>query len=139
MAMHVRPPIMMTTLDVERLYALLDSVPLDCAGDVVDFLAEEVDRAEVVEPRRIARNVVTMHSRILFQDNVTGAKEATLVYPGAEDIEAGAISILTPVGSALIGLAEGQSIDFRTPGGQLRKLTAVKILFQPEACGHFDL
>jgi regulator of nucleoside diphosphate kinase len=75
-----------------------------------------------------------MHSRFVFKDESTGeARTVSLVYPGEEDIDDGRISILTPVGAALLGLSEGQSIEWETRIGESRTLTVLRLLSQPSA------
>lgn len=97
-------------------------------------LAEELDRAIVVSADRIPKNVVTMNSRVGYIDESTGAKhEVELVYPGEADPVSGRVSVLAPVGCALLGLAEGQSIDWDFPGGRIHRLRVERILHQPEA------
>jgi regulator of nucleoside diphosphate kinase len=127
------PPITLTADNHERLGRLADAAA-DGMPAEADFLAREVDRAAVVDPARIAPEVVTMNSRFVFRDDASGRDRAvTLVYPEDEDVAAGRISVLTPIGSALIGLAEGQSISWRTRLGERRMLTLLKVAFQPEA------
>src|SRR3954462_568235 len=105
---------------------------------VVDFLGDELDRAELVEPAAIPRDVVTMHSCVRFVDRDTGeARTVTLVYPGEEDSRQGRISVVTPVGGALIGLRAGDTMPWRTPDGRTRRLSVLEVRHQPEAHG-FD-
>ena len=93
-----------------------------------EFLLEEVERARIVEPKDIPPKVVTMGALVGFRDDTTGAERTvSLVYPGEQDIELGRISVLTPVGAALIGLTEGQSITWRTPTGEERSLTVLSV------------
>lgn len=100
---------------------------------VGEFLLEEVERARIVEPESVPATVVTMGASVEFRDEHTGTQRSvTLVYPGEQDIELGRISILTPVGAALIGLSEGQSIEWRTPAGEERSLTVLRVV-QPDA------
>jgi regulator of nucleoside diphosphate kinase len=127
---HAAPPaIVVTKPDYERLSNLVDSAratPL-----VGEYLANELDRARVVEANQIAPTIVTMHSRFVFRDESTGeTRTVSLVYPGEENIDEGCISILTPVGAALLGLSEGQSIEWETLTGESRVLTVVRLLFQ---------
>jgi regulator of nucleoside diphosphate kinase len=99
---------------------------------VGEFLLEEVERARIVEPESVPTTVVTMGALVEFRDEHTGAERSvTLVYPGEQDIELGRISVLTPVGAALIGLSEGQSIEWRTPAGEERSLTVLSVV-QPD-------
>ena len=92
-------------------FRLRDREPL------VDLLAEELDRAELVEPAAVPRDVVTMHSCVKFIDDDTGeARTATLVYPGEEDSrQQGKVAITTPVGSALLGLQAGATMSCSRP------------------------
>ncbi|HEX2891015.1 nucleoside diphosphate kinase regulator [Vineibacter terrae] len=130
------PPITLTADNHERLSRLADAAA-DGMSAEADFLAREVDRAVVVDPERIAPQIVTMNSRCVFRDDANGSdRTVTLVYPEDEDAAAGRISVLTPIGSALIGLAEGQSMSWRTRSGERRVLTLLKVAFQPEAAAH---
>ena len=77
-----------------------------------------------------------MNSRVLFENETTHERrEVTLVYPGSADIDAGKISVLVPVGTALLGLQVGQSIDWELPGGEKQRYRIVSVPYQPEAAG----
>lgn len=129
-----KPPIVLSSLDLKRLEALLDKMS-PAEAERHDALASELARAEVVEPTAMPANVVTMHSRVTFEDETTGeATTVTLVYPSAAGA-AGTVSILAPVGSALLGLTKGQHIDWPTPDGHERRLRVLDISYQPEAAG----
>ena len=81
-----------------------------------------------------------MNSRVRFRDDLTGKQsEVELVYPANANILEGKISVLAPVGTALLGLTEGDSIEWPVPSGKHRALTVVSVLFQPEAEGRYDL
>jgi regulator of nucleoside diphosphate kinase len=135
---HTR--IQLTALDYERLRSLIDSWPDTRDVAAAQALSDELDRAEVVPAEQIAGNVVTMNSRVVFEDQETAAKrEVWLVYPQESDVERGRISVLAPVGSALLGLAVGQTIDWPLPGGQAKRLRIVEVVYQPEQAGHFHL
>lgn len=96
-------------------------------------LADELDRAIVVPAEHVPREVVTMHSRVLYVDEQSGdRREVELVYPEEANATAGRISVLAPVGVALLGLSVGQSIDWGFPGG-VRRLRVERILSQPES------
>jgi len=124
-----QPPITITTADYERLFNLLESPQLVPA--VGDYLLGELERARVIAPEDVAPTVATMESRLVFRNESTGdIRTAMLVYPGAEDIAEGRISVVTPVGAALLGLSEGQSIAFETRAGETRVLTLVQVLSQ---------
>lgn len=96
-------------------------------------LADELERAIVVPSDRIQKDIVTMHSRVIYLDESTGAtREVELVYPDEADPMAGKVSVLAPVGSALLGLSVGQSIDWEFPTGEAHRLRVERVLFQPE-------
>ena len=134
--MNTKKPIYVTETDAKRLELLVAAVNAAGTGS----LEEELSRAAVVAPEAIPRGVVTMNSRVRFRDELTGEQsEVALVYPEHADIAAGKISVLAPVGTALLGLTEGDSIEWLVPSGKQRVLTVVSVLFQPEAEGSYDL
>lgn len=97
-------------------------------------LAEELERAIVVPSDRIPENTVTMNSRIIYSDESTGTtREVELVYPDEAAPMAGRISVLAPVGCALLGLSVGQSIDWNFPNGEVHRLKVERVLFQPQS------
>jgi regulator of nucleoside diphosphate kinase len=97
-------------------------------------LSDELDRAIVIPSDRIPNNIVTMNSRLIYLDESTGmSREVELVYPGEADPVAGRVSVLAPVGCALLGLSAGQSIDWSLPGGRVHRLRVERILSQPES------
>ena len=97
-------------------------------------LASELERADIVDAREVPPDVVTMNSRVVFEDATTGNRtEVTIVFPQDADLERGRISVLAPVGTALLGLAEGDSIVWPFPDGSSRCLRVVQVTFQPEA------
>ena len=121
------PPIRIRQSDSERLAQLADAAA-ESAPATADFLAGEIERATVVPDTAPLAGVVGMDSEVVFRDDATGAqKHVTLVYPKSADIEAGRISVLTPIGAALIGLSAGQAISFATPSGELRSLTVMEV------------
>jgi regulator of nucleoside diphosphate kinase len=125
------PPLLLSSLDYGRLEALLDTQPLtDARG-----LAAELERAQVLDPREIPGDVITMNSTARFRDEDSGEeREITLVYP--HDAGApGSVSILAPVGSALLGLRVGHAIEWPMPGGRTVRLRVLSISHQPEAAG----
>lgn len=133
------PRIVLTRPHHTRLSALVVS-SVETHPDIGAYLTRELDRAKVVGPEKIGRGVVTMNSRVKFRDDATGVREVvTLVYPGGEDPQAGCVSVLSPLGAALIGLEEGQSITFAAPDGSERSVSVTKVQYQPEAHGRFDL
>lgn len=132
--MSNKPSITVSRLDIERIEALLERMPPAQAEGYAALLAE-LDRAEVVEPAQVPPNVVTMNSRVTFVDEADGEQlSLTLVYPNNAGAP-GTVSILAPVGSALLGLAVGQQIEWPTPDGRSRTLKVLDIAYQPEAAG----
>jgi regulator of nucleoside diphosphate kinase len=101
-------------------------------------LRDELDRAEIVEPEQIPPSVVTMNSTVRFRIESSGEDYClTLVYPKDVDASGDKISILAPVGSALLGLSTGDEIEWPRPGGGTIKLRIVKVVYQPEREGKF--
>jgi regulator of nucleoside diphosphate kinase len=129
-----RPAITLSRLDVERIENLLERLPAAAAQQHAALRAE-LERADVREPGDMPSNVVTMNSTVTFGDEGGGERvTVTLVYPSAAG-KPGTVSVLAPVGSALLGLACGQEIDWPMPGGQSHRLRVVRIDYQPEAAG----
>jgi regulator of nucleoside diphosphate kinase len=99
-------------------------------------LASELERADVVASRDVPPDVVTMNSRVVFEDVTTGkTAEVTIVFPHDADVQRGRVSVLAPVGTALLGLAEGDAIVWPFPDGSSRSLRVVTVTYQPEAEG----
>ena len=132
------PNITITTLDLERISSLLAEG--DLPPDALERLDAELARANVVEPTEVSGDVVTMNTRVRFEDELSGTtREITLVYPEEADADAGRVSVLSPVGSALLGLRVGQSIDWLAAKGRRMRYRVVAVSFQPEAAGRYDL
>ncbi|HEX5507326.1 MAG TPA: nucleoside diphosphate kinase regulator [Pseudolabrys sp.] len=92
-----------------------------------DFLAREIARATIIESDAPPTGLVRMGSTVEYRDDASGQVRAvTVVFPDEADLAAGKVSVMTPVGVALIGLSVGQSIEWRTPGG-IRSLTVLKV------------
>ena len=125
------PQIYLTQDDMDRLLALVDAYP----GKRFDRLEAELLRAHVVPREKIPPDVVTMNSRVVFENESGERREVTLVYPGSADIDAGRISVLVPIGTALLGLRVGQSIDWEGPGGAKQRYRIAAVPYQPEAAG----
>ncbi|PKM05327.1 MAG: nucleoside diphosphate kinase regulator [Gammaproteobacteria bacterium HGW-Gammaproteobacteria-6] len=135
--MNKSPAIVMTQLDVQRLDQVLAA--LDAPIDLLESLEGEMLRARVVSHKRIAADVVTMNSTVRFIDEASQREFVlTLVYPDKAG-QPGTISVLAPVGIALLGLKTGQQIDWKGPNGRPLKLKIVDILYQPEANGDYHL
>lgn len=121
------PPIALRTCDADRLRNIAEAAS-DKYPQTTDFLAREIERAEIVPDVRALPGLVTMDSDVTFRDDISlQERSVTLVYPESADVDAGKISILTPIGAALIGLSVGQTIEFQTPGGRWRSLTVLKV------------
>ncbi len=132
--------IIVTTENFERLQRLLEAHTAERDQEVVELLDGELSRARVVPPAEVPPDVVTMNSRLRYVNHATGgSRTVTLVYPSEANFEAGRLSILTPVGCALLGLAVGQAIDWTMPNRQLRKFVVEELLYQPEAAGDLRL
>lgn len=130
--------IVLTERDHTRLLALVRGAAPKNARER-EALEAELDNAELVEATEIPPDVVTMNSRVRFVDQDSGEeRELTLVYPADANAELGRISVLAPVGAALLGLSVGQTIDWPMPDRTTRRLRVVSVLYQPEAAGHFD-
>jgi regulator of nucleoside diphosphate kinase len=120
------PPISLRMCDADRLRNIAEAAA-DKYPQTTEFLAREIERAEILPDARLLPGLVAMNSEVTFRDDIsTQERTVTLVYPEAADVDAGKISILTPIGAALIGLSVGQTIEFQTPGGRWRSLTVLK-------------
>ena len=124
---RTRPPkIVVSDVDHERLTSLalagLDRIP-----DVAEELLAEMDRAKIVRASSLPVNVVRMGSTVRFRTEDSHETRVTLVYPADADFAQGRLSIMTPVGAALIGLAEGQSIEWTARDGRRHRLTVLAV------------
>ncbi|RRN56430.1 nucleoside diphosphate kinase regulator [Pseudoxanthomonas sp. SGNA-20] len=129
------PSLIVSARDMARLEAMLDS-PVLSRHPAAIALMDELNRAEVVPPEQVPADVVTMHSQVECEDEASGEKHVlTLVYPNEADVEKGRVSVLAPVGTALLGLSVGQSIDWQAPGGRPLRLRVTAVRYQPEAAG----
>ena len=133
--MSPKPEITISTTDADRLDRLLASLPRAAfAGRAA--LEAELARAHIVEPHEVPPTVVTMNSTVKFTAETSGEEfELTLVYPKDTDASGKTISILAPVGSALLGLSQGDSIEWPKPGGGLMKVRVTEVTYQPERSG----
>jgi regulator of nucleoside diphosphate kinase len=134
-------PIHITQFDLHRLQQLLEDASRtnfrgreDLAG-----LQAELARADIVAPETVSHNVITMNSTVVLLDLETGDEETyTLVFPETADIAAGRISVLAPIGTAMLGYEVGDTFEWVVPAGK-RRLQIKEILYQPEAAGDFHL
>jgi regulator of nucleoside diphosphate kinase len=134
-------PIHITQFDLERLRKLL----LDAQStnyrksEYLERLQMEINRAEVVLSKDVPSDVVTMNSTVCIEDLDTREEEIyTLVFPENADLSQGKISILAPIGTAMLGYEVGDSFEWEVPAGK-RRLKVKRILYQPEASGDYHL
>lgn len=132
--------IYITRLDMERLKKRLlesDAVPERDKGNLAE-LEQELMNAEIVAPQEVPGDVITMNSSVRLKDLDT-KKELTytLVFPADADTGQNKISVLAPIGTAMIGYRVGDVITWAVPAGQ-RRLKVEKVLYQPEAAGDYD-
>jgi regulator of nucleoside diphosphate kinase len=128
-------PIVVTRPDHERLRILIESARARKRWEEMHLLAlaDELESAEIVEPDCVPPDVVTMRSRVRVLDMVSGeANTYTICYPTEANFEAGRLSVLAPIGTALLGYREGDVIEWPVPGG-VRVLKIEKLEHQPEA------
>jgi regulator of nucleoside diphosphate kinase len=133
--------IFITTKDAERLGQLIRGAahPSDHERIYLKMLSEELLKAEIVEPLKIPRDVVTMNSLVKFRD--VDSREVymhSIVYPSSANYEDGKISVLAPIGMALLGYRVGDVVEWPVPAG-VRRLRIEEVLFQPEAAGQYEL
>jgi len=129
-----RPAITISSLDADRLYNLIDSVPSNVTG--IKELEAELDRANIVEPNEVPETIITMNSTVDFIVEATNEEFVlTLVYPKDIDQSGEKISILAPVGSALLGLSQGDRIEWPRPGGGMITVLIKEVTYQPERAG----
>ena len=132
----MRDRIYITKADFERLRHLIDGRRAQDAIDLkyLDTLEQELDRADVVESGAIPHDVVTMNSEVRLKDLDSGeVKTYRLVFPTQSRTE-NSVSILAPIGTALLGYRVGDIIEWRVPKG-IRRLKVLEVLYQPEAAG----
>ncbi|PIS11155.1 MAG: nucleoside diphosphate kinase regulator [Bdellovibrio sp. CG10_big_fil_rev_8_21_14_0_10_47_8] len=116
--------LIITRSNYERIVAILQAAQLEIA----ELLENELGRATIVSDENLPNNVVSMNSTVKFQDLESGKESTvTLVYPPEADIDKHKISILTPVGSALIGLHVGQVIRWPFPTGKEKQLKVISV------------
>lgn len=125
--LEMRPPIAIDASHFARLSALssLTSGPM---MDVCEYLREELERAHVLPAEKLRPDIVSLGSQVEFRDEQTRKiQEIILVYPFDADITCRRVSVLTPIGAALLGLSVNQTISFYTRTGERRELTVLKV------------
>lgn len=130
-----------TDWDLQRLRKMLEqAIPAGEIGrEEAAKLRTELDRARIVDPKSVSAGVVTMNSTIDLLDLGTGEEETyTIVFPQDADAADGKISVLAPIGTAVLGYKVGDAISWEVPSGT-RHLEIKKIVYQPQASGDFQL
>ncbi|USE82313.1 nucleoside diphosphate kinase regulator [Acinetobacter tibetensis] len=131
-----KPTIIISEQDMNRLETMLEHQSK--LTPTMEHLEEELARANVVAPQDVPANVVTMNARVLVTITPdTTATEITLVYPHDFRGDKGQVNVLAPVGAAILGLAEGQEIEWPQPDGHLMKVRIERVLYQPEREGNY--
>ncbi|MBS7544818.1 nucleoside diphosphate kinase regulator [Ancylobacter oerskovii] len=121
-----KPAIAITRPDHETLTRLADSYASRNSG-LAEELYTELDRARIVAAGPAGRNIVRIGSSLRFTTDAGEDRTVTLVLPGEADIAAGKVSVMTPIGIALIGLSSGQSMDWTARDGRSHKLTVISV------------
>jgi regulator of nucleoside diphosphate kinase len=128
----------LTELDHVRLKGLVQRHRHGAAPSVLDDIGDMLDEASIVPSTQVAADVVTMYSKVLVEDPVSGQRSTlTVCYPPDARPEQGFVSALSPVGLGLLGRRNGDLASWSTPSGERRTAKIVAILFQPEAQGDY--
>ncbi len=133
--------IYITEFDMKRLRELIaEAKRLDRRGnEYLESLEAELSRGKVVAPKDVPPDVVTMNSRVGLVDLDTEEEMVyTLVFPHEADITQSKISVLAPIGTAILGYRVGDTLTWQVPDG-MRRLRVKQILYQPEAAGDYQL
>lgn len=133
-------PIYITEFDLDRLKKLLLEAQSTeyRKSEYLEKLKAEIARAAVVPPHEIPADVITMNSTVCLEDAETKEEEIyTLVFPEDADLGKGKISVLAPIGTAMLGYKVGDAFEWDVPAGK-RQLQVKKIIYQPEDAGDFD-
>jgi regulator of nucleoside diphosphate kinase len=126
---------------MDRLNELIDGLRLSPKANQanLDLLEKELYRGVLVDPQDIPHDVITMNSKVSITDTDSGEKMTyTLVFPSAANIAENKLSVLAPLGMALLGYRKGDAIEWPVPSG-VRKLKVDEIIYQPEAAGDYHL
>ena len=133
--------IYITKADIKKLRNLIAGIKVSGSKSIanLDALETELNRAKVVDPKMIPEKVVTMNSKVRLRDMVSGEELTyTIVYPSEASMEYNKISILAPIGTALLGYSVGDTVEWTVPSG-VRRLKIQEVLYQPEASGDYHL
>jgi regulator of nucleoside diphosphate kinase len=138
--MSATKPRLMTELDLRRLDALFQRVRDQVRPPpTLSSLEREVEQAVAVRPEDIPATIVTMNSEVEVVDLSTQERRRLkVVFPALASLEEGSVSVLAPLGTALLGSHEGEQVSWDSPRGR-RRAQVARVVFQPEAAGRFDL
>jgi regulator of nucleoside diphosphate kinase len=137
--------LLVTASDAARLRAALHAHVLESPAEGhevaagAELLAAAMRSAIIVPPERIPRDVVTMRSRCVLEDETGSRRAVVLVYPEEEAPDVGRVSVLTPLGVALLGLSEGSVVGRTLPSGRIALLEVQSVEYQPEDAKEFHL
>lgn len=127
--------LVVTAQDFDRVQEAMNSA----SEFDVERLDSELARAKIIDQKEAPRTLVTMNSEVTYEDVKSGKRRTVrLVYPRDANVSKNQVSVFAPLGSALLGLREGQEIEWKMPGG-VRRIKVVEILYQPEAAGDWNL
>ena len=132
--------VVVTSQDAARLKQLLERAVIGARDQgLFERLEQELEVADVVQPEAVPADVITIHSTVRVRDLDTGEEATyTLVMPRDAYAGSGKISIIAPVGIALLGQKVGDRVELKAPGG-LKRLKVMELLYQPEAAGDYHL
>lgn len=131
---NLEQDIIITNTDLHRLRPVLDQH--DTAAS--EWLDTELHRARIVDQRAVPSDVVTMGSEVVYEDCATSQRRTVrVVYPKDADAARGLVSVLAPIGSALLGLRANQSIEWPVPNGT-KRIRVIEVRYQPQASGDYE-
>jgi len=126
-------PIQIMVEDMQRLRSVVETHAGGIQDHAAEMLEAELDRAHVLPGSELRPEVVRMRSRVLYEDVDTGERrEVVLEYPGQANFSRSLISVLAPIGTALLGLSVGESISWPVPGGRIRTIRVLSVVHQPD-------
>lgn len=129
----VRPRIVVTAGEHAVLTGLAEKA-IERDSPIGEYLVEELSRASIVPDDDCSPTIVRMGSTVTYREDASGrVRTVTLVYPREANIDQQRISVLTPIGAALIGLSPSQTIEWPTPGGGMETLTVMDVRYEPPA------
>ncbi len=136
----VENPVVVSWFDRMRLAGLIKLLrEQPDKQDALDALKEKLERARIIKPEEVPPSLVTMNSEVILSDLESGERlTLEVVFPAAADPTAGQVSILSPIGLALLGRSEGAEVEWPASGGT-RRLRLTNVSFQPEAAGIYNL